>query len=161
MRVIPYLIYLLLVGMNQVIFRDLTSVYGGTIDGAALTVLLVSIYKSEETSAWYGFFCGLVAFADFTGIIGWYALATAALGVAGYHIRNRLNLDSLYTRILLVLGGVFVYNLAVLVIGGGYGFLHRLWANALPTAVYTSIVATVFFLFKDGRITFRKLRSIF
>lgn len=161
MRIIPYLIYLLLVGLNQVIFRDLVSIYGAAIDVTALTVLLVAIYKSEETSAWYGFFCGIVAFADFAGILGWYALVTAGLGVVGYHVRNRLNLDSLYTRILLVFGGVLVYNVVVLIIGGGYGFLHQVWSNALPTAVYTTMVAVLFFLFKDGRITFRKLRSIF
>jgi len=160
-RVLPYLIYLLLLAGHVVIFRELTSIWGATINLAAFMVLAVSLYKSELIAAWFGLAVGILLAAQSPQLMGWHAVSLAALGVLGYHVKDQLNLDSLYTRLLFILGGVFLHSIAEIIITGGGQILYRLGTNALPSAVYTVVVAIVFFLFKDGVITYRKFKSIF
>ena len=161
MRVVPYLLYLLLLAAHVVIFRDLTSIWGATVNLAAFMVLAVSLYKTELIAAWFGLATGIVLAALTPEAMGWHAAGLALLGVAGYHVKEKLNLDSIYTRLLFVLGGVFVHNVVEIIIAGGGEFAYRLGTNALPSAVYTIVIAVVFFLFKDGVITYRKFKSIF
>ena len=161
MRVIPYLIYLLLLAAHVVILGDLTAIYGVTLNLAALMVLAVALYKTELIAGWFGLCAGIVLSAATPALMGWHALALMAVGVGGYHVKERLNLDSVYTRLLFMLGGVFVHNVLVMVIDGGGSIFLRLGTNALPSAVYTVVVAYLYFVFKDGVITYRKFRSIF
>jgi hypothetical protein len=49
-RLIPYLLYLLLVGLHQVILKDVTMIYNATINLPAFLVLAIAIYKSEWRS---------------------------------------------------------------------------------------------------------------
>lgn len=161
MRVIPYLLYLLLLAAHVVITRDLTAIYGVTINLAALMVLVAALYKTELIAAWFGLALGIVLGAASPALLGWHALALVALGVFGYHVKERLNLDNMYTRLLFVLGGVFLHNVMELLINGGDALFLQLGTNALPSAVYTVVAAYLFFVFKDGVITYQKFRSIF
>jgi rod shape-determining protein MreD len=160
-RVFPYLIYLLLLAAHVVVTRDLTAVYGVTINLAALMVLITALYKSELIAAWFGLAAGIVLAAATPVLLGWHALALVAIGVFGFHVKERLNLDNVYTRLLFVLGGVFTHNVLLLLINGGDALFLQLGTNALPSAVYTVVLAYLFFVFKDGVITYRKFRSIF
>ena len=161
MRVIPYLIYFLLLAAHVVIFRDLTAIYGATINLAALMVLVAALYKTELIAGWFGLCVGIVLAAATPALLGWHAAALVIVGIGGYHVKERLNLDSVYPRLLFVLGGVFVHNVLVLLIDGGGALFLQLGTNALPSAVYTVGVAYLFFIFKDGVITYQKFRSIF
>jgi rod shape-determining protein MreD len=160
-RIIPFVLYLFLLAMHQVIWKDLTGMFGAAINLAAMMVILVAIYRTEMTAVWFGFVAGLVTVAGMPGSMGWQALTLAAIGLAAFHMRERLNLDSLNAKLLLVLGGVLVHNLLTLIIVGTDAFWYRLVVNALTGAVYTTVVAWLFFLFKEKRVTVRKIRSIF
>ena len=59
-RFIPFVLYLLLIAMYEVIWRDFTALYMIAINVPALLVVIVSIYKSELTAAWFGFLAGMV-----------------------------------------------------------------------------------------------------
>ena len=161
MRVIAYILYLLLIGMHVVIWRDVTSVWGVVINLPACLVLLVALYKEEVPVTWFGFLAGLVAAAGTPDRAGWYALLMAVLALAACFVRERLNLDSLKAKLLLVLGGVFVHNVAGLIISGTDGFFLLLATSALTGAVYTTLIAWLFFLFKEGKLTVEKVKSIF
>lgn len=161
MRVLPYLIYLLLLAAHIVIFRDLTAIWGATINLAAFMVLAVSLYKTELIAGWFGLAVGIVLAAMTPDQMGWHAAMLAGLGVGGYHVKEKLNLDSIYTRLLFILGGVFIHNVIEIVIAGGGEFLYRIGMNAVLSAVYTVVIAIVFFWFKDGVITYQKFKSIF
>jgi hypothetical protein len=85
----------------------------------------------------------------------------AFVGLTAFHVRERLNLDSLLAKLLLMFGGIFFHNIAVLIIDQAGGFLYLLGANALPGAVYTSLLALLFFGFKEGLFTYQRLKAIF
>ncbi len=160
-RIIPFVLYFLLLAMHQVIWKDLTGIFGAAINLAAMIVILIAIYRTEMTAVWFGFVAGLVAAAGIPGSMGWQALTLAGVGLAAYHMRERLNLDSLNAKLLLVLGGVLVHNVCTLIIVQTDAFWYRLVVNAVTGAVYTALVAWLFFLVKEKRITVRKIRSIF
>lgn len=160
-RLIPYLLYLLLIPMHQVIWKEVTGIYGATISLPVLLVLLLAVYKDELPVVWFGFFAGLMAGAGIPERFGWMALELALIGVAAYHVRERLNLDSIYSKLLMIFGGVLVSNLCWLVIIGADSFWYHVAIDAVPSTIYTTTVAWFFFLIKEGRITPQKIRSIF
>ena len=161
MRVIPYILYLFLVGVHTVFLRDLTSIYTADLNLAALIVLAVALYKNELAVAWLGFFVGLTLSAGSPGHMGWIALMYAALGLVAFRVRERLNLESPYAKLLLVFCGVFLVNVLTLPLAGGDAFIIRLLSTALTGAIYTTVVGYVFILFKEGVITIKKIKSIF
>lgn len=161
MRLIPYIIYLILIAMHQVFLQDLTSIAGVRIDLAALIVLAVALYKSEVITLWFGLTAGVVMAAATPDELGWQGLFMALVGVTAFHLREKLNLESFYSKILFMFGGLAVHTIGMTIIEGGDGILMRIWSNALPDAVYTTVVALIFLLFKDGVITYKKFKSIF
>ncbi len=162
MKLIPYILYLLLVAFYEVILRDLTSIYGVALGLPVLLVLAVAVYKSELSAIWFGFAVGLVTAATSRPeLSGWYALATAGLGSAAFHLRERLNLESLASKLLLVFGGALVYNVVMTVINRPDGFFFTLGTSVIPGALYTTVVAWVFFQFSEGRMTPQKMKAMF
>lgn len=160
-RVTPFILYLVLIAMHEVILREATAISTARIDLPGLLVLVVAMYKPELVSTWFGFAAGLVMAAGNPDLFGWHALTMAALGLAAFHVRERLNLESLYAKLVLIAGGILVHNTLSLLIIGGAGFLYLFRASALTGAVYTTVVAWVFFLFKEKKITYQKVRAIF
>lgn len=161
MKIIPYFIYLLLIAMFKVIFQDLTSIYGISINITALLVMTVAIYKSEMVSLWFGTIAGLVLSAGSPHLFGAYVLLTAALGITTYHTRQRLNLESLYSRLLLIFFGVILYSALILLVNSLDGFGYLFITNILPSAIYTTLIGWIFFLIKEDRITLFKIKALF
>jgi rod shape-determining protein MreD len=160
-RVVPYILYALLIAAWQVIFKDLTSIFGAAINLSAMVVLLVALFKSEVAAAWFGFVVGLVLAVGAPSIMGWHALFLALLGIVGYQVRERLNLEASYSKELFVLGGVLVHNIFLVLIETSTGVFHLIWSQALTGAVYTAVIAWLFFTIKEGRITRERVRSVF
>jgi cell shape-determining protein MreD len=162
MAIIPYLLYLLLIAFDAVILKDAIAIYGVTINMPVLVVLIVTLYKDDVPAVWFGFFAGLVAAAGGPpGQLGWQALIMAALAAVGSVVRERLNLDSLRARLLVILIGVLLHNLISLALSRSDGWLVYIFSYALAGAVYTSILAWLFFLVKEGRLTAEKIKAIF
>jgi rod shape-determining protein MreD len=160
-RLIPYLLYLLLIAMHEVIWREVTGLYFFALNIPAIVVVCVAIYKSETVAIWFGFFAGIVIAAPDPGTMGWQALVMSLIGGAIYHIREKLNLESIYSKLLLIVGAVLVHNLASVIISGTDRLFYMLWSYCLPSAAYSTLAAWVFFLFKERRITSQKVRSVF
>jgi rod shape-determining protein MreD len=160
-RALPYILYLFVIGLFDIVVGDIISVFGVTVNAAALTLLLVTLYKPEAVALWYGLAAGIVIGAQTPSDLGWYALGLAAVGLAGFQVRQRLNLDSFYSRLLFVLGGSVIVDLVLLSIRGLDSLANQILTFVLPTAVYTTVAAWIFLLFKDGIITYKKLKSIF
>lgn len=161
MSIIAYILYLLLIGFYMVILKDTVTIFGAVLNFPVAIVLLVALYKDEVPVTWFGFAAGLVVAAGLPAKIGWYALLMAVLALAACFARERLNLDSLKAKLLLVMVGVFVYNVAALIVNGTGGFLILLAGSAFTGAVYTTLVAGLFFLLKEGKLTAEKIKSIF
>lgn len=160
-RVLPFVLYLLLVGLHVVVLESATAIYTARINLAAMMVLAVAIYKPELVATWFGFAVGLVLAAGSTALVGWHALWLAGLGLVAYSAREKLNLDSLYAKLLLIVGGVFLHNILILFTNGAVDFWYQLAVVALPGAVYTAAPAWLFFLFKEGQITMARIKALF
>jgi cell shape-determining protein MreD len=161
MRLVPLLTYLLLIAFHQAILNDLTSIHGVAINAVALITLAVALYKDEFASLWFGMLAGLVSAVPTPAVMGWSSLVLAALGLLGYHVRGRLNLDSLAAKLWYMAGGLLAHNLAMLVMIGTTDFWFRLVTVALPGVVYTLVVAWIFFLFKDGRLSSSRVKAMY
>jgi rod shape-determining protein MreD len=161
-RSIPFILYLLLIALHEVFLRDITAIWTAKINLAALMVLVVAVYKPELVAIWFGFVAGLVLAGGSSDLLGWHTLWLAALGYVGFHTRAKLNLDSLYARLLLVLGGLLVHNILLLITSFlTVDFWYSLVTAALPGAIYTTLLAWLFFLIKEGRITWAKIKALF
>lgn len=160
-RALPFVLYLLLVGLHVVVIENATAIYTARINLAAMMVLTVAIYKPELVATWFGFAVGLVLGAGSTALLGWHALWLAGLGLVAYNAREKINLDSLYAKLLLIVGGVLLHNIMILLTTGAVDFWYQLAVDALPGAVYTAVPAWLFFLFKEGRITPAKIKALF
>jgi rod shape-determining protein MreD len=161
MRILPYILYAVLIAFHQVVLGDLVGIGEFTFNLSGLIVLLVALYKEEAVAIWFGFAAGIIMTAGEPQVMGWSCLTVALLSVAAFHIRQRLNLESLYSKLLVVFVGVVVLNLIRVLIGGGVGFLHLLWASIIPGAIYTTIFGWLFFLFKEKVVTWQRTRELF
>ncbi len=162
MTVIPYILYLLLVAAHVVILRDLTSIYAVPLNMPVLLVLLVALYKDDVKTTWFGFLAGLVMAAGGPpSLLGWQALIMASLALASCFVRIRINLDSLSAKLLFVFGGVTLHNLITLLLDGIDGFLYFLASSVLAGAIYTTVAAWLFFMFKERRLTVERVRALF
>lgn len=161
MKLIPYFVFFIIIGFHQVIFKDITSIYGINLNITAIIVLNIAIVKSELTATWFGFFAGLVLAANVPMNFGWHALAMAIIGLTAFHIREKLNLDSTRAKLLLMFGGILIHNIIVLLIDQPSGFFFLLLFSAIPGAIYSIILAALIFAIKDKRITFAKIKEIY
>ncbi len=160
-KYIPYLLYLWLIAMHQVFLADVTSIFGAKINLAVLIVLLIAMYKKEVTATWFGLLVGLIGFAGITEISAWQTLAMALIGLIAFHLKEKMNLDSLFARVSLIFGGVLVHNIILLLLEVNDNLFGSIIQYAITGAVYTTIIGTIFFLIKDGIFTFEKTKTIF
>lgn len=160
-KYLPYFIYFWLIAMHQVFLADVTSIYGAKINLAVLIVLLVAVYKTEITAVWFGLLVGIIGFAGVTEISAWHALVMALIGLIGFHLKEKMNLDSLFARVSFIFCGVLVHNIILLLLEINDGFLSSVVNYALTGAFYTTIIGMIFFLIKDDIFTFEKTKSIF
>ncbi len=162
MKVIPYLIYLVLIAFHVVILQTATDIYTASMNVPALVVMMVAIYKDDIPATWFGFVAGLVAFAGGPpSQLGLQGLIMAALALVACQIRDRMNLESLRAKLLLVIAGILVHNTAVLLVSRADGFLLNLVTYVLAGAVYTSVLAWMFFLVKERVLTIKRIKTIF
>jgi len=160
-RLIPYILYLLILAFHRVIAVGPTEIAGAWVDLAGLMVIAVAIYKSEDIAVWFGFWAGIVAFAGNPAELGWHALALAAVAMTAVRLRERLNLASMWSKLYLMFGGVLVHSLLIVLIMRPQRFFTEVWQVAPLVALYTTVVAWLFFLVKEGHLTWRRLKSIF
>lgn len=160
-RYIPYVLYALLLGLYEVILGDLTSIAGFKVNLLILIVAVVALHKSEIESAWAGFFLGLVGISMNPELLGWEALVVSFLAIAVFRSRQKLNMDSVWSRVAVVAGAALVFTSFQVMLESWSSLPRRLLEYVPPVVIYTSLVAWLFFLVKDGKITFKRFRRIF
>jgi len=161
MRVVPYIVYLFLLSFFEVILVEPLSIGAAHIALAPLMISLVAIYKSQTVAIWFG---AAVAFVVNTGApdaaaVGMIVAALIALG-ANY-FKSRLNLESLPAKIAVVGVGCLLFELARVTFLSTADVFYVYAVDSLPSTVYTSVVAYVFFLFKDRYISYARIREVF
>ncbi len=160
-KYLPYFFYMMLIGFHRVILADFTSVWGIEINLTALLVAALALYKSEIEVAWAAFALGLVSAASQPDLMGWHALGLVVISQAVSRSTKRLNLDSIWSRVGVIAAAVLVHNIFLALFEGMSGIFERITVHVLPGVIYTSFAAWLFFLIKDRKITFKKVREIF
>ena len=161
MSIIPYIFYLYLLGFHVTILSDITSIFGVTIDLAALMVCLIAIYKNELSALWFAIAAAIVAGAMKLEIMPWEMLFLGALALAVRHLSVRLNLDSTASKLLLLAGGLLFHRLALTLAISPADFFTLLYRYIIPSVIYTWCLGWLYFLYRDGRITWAKFKALF
>jgi rod shape-determining protein MreD len=159
MNIITYFFYLVLIAGFQVIGDPLTTFWGVSINLPVLIVLSLAWTKSELTATWFGFWAGLVMSAGTPQIMGWQALIMAILGWGTFHARERLNVDSLAARLSAMFAGILLHNALTLLVTQSEAFFYQLWRTALAGAVYTSLLAYLYFRFRETTPSGRRVKT--
>jgi rod shape-determining protein MreD len=164
MRIIPYILYLLLISFYQTIGIGLISIGPAHIQLTALIVLLVALRKEYLASLWFAMAAGLIYDAQDPGRLGAQMMILTLICMATSLAKERLNLESIQSRILLVLVGLVLYTIPETLLyttSGTTEFPLVLARVGLPSIVYTAAVATAIFLFQSGLWSWRKFRALF
>jgi len=161
MRILPYILYLFLFAFYRTILVDIIEISGVGIDMAALLVVLVAIYKSETVTLWFALCMGIMAGAQQFELMPWEILFLTGLAVFANEVSARVNLESKSSRLLIVAIFVFVHKIIVTLIIAYKDIVYLLWRDILPTLLYTSIAALIFFGIKDGNISWKKVKALF
>jgi len=164
MRYLPYLLYLLLIAFYRTNLIGLFSIGPIEIYLTALIVLLVALNKDYLVALWFSFAAGFIYDAPDPSHLGVHMIILILLSLAASYAKERLNLDSITSRLLLVLSGLFVYSLPYILIyatSGTSEFFRLLIQVAIPSALYTTALGWLYFMFQTGRLSYARLKSIF
>ena len=164
MRLVPYILYLLLISLFYTNLHDLTSIGPAQIQLVALLVFLVALNKKYLEALWFSFAAGIVFDAQDPAHLGAHALVLALLSMGTSFARERFNLDSLKGRILLVMSGLLIYSVPATLLyttSGSDEFPKSLLRVGLPSVAYTTTLAAIFFLFQSGQWSYQKIKSLF
>lgn len=160
MRFIPYLLYLFLIAFYRTILADFLSIGPVEILLVALIVILVALSEDYLTSLWFGFAAGLVYDAPDPSHFGVHMVLLSFLGVLMVRAKERFNLESRIGRVLLIAAGLMVYSVPyTLIYNSGVGDLSRLLLrSAIPSVLYTSLIAWIFFVIKSNALSRNKIK---
>jgi hypothetical protein len=160
-KYLPYLIYLTIIAGHHTLTSDITSIFGASINLAGIMVILVAVFKTEMAAIWFGFAAGLVVGTGQVPDMGWHTMSLALLGMASYHVKESMNIESLYSRVAVLLCGLIAHNLFMALALNSGDFIHLTWSWAIPGAIYSSLVAWLILMIRDGSLSPRSFRSIF
>lgn len=161
MTVIGYILYLVLISFHEVIFRDATSIQGVSINLPAIIVFSVALHRSESETAWFAFFAAIVMSAGTPLMMGWNAIVFVTLSLVIFHAREQLNLDSMVTKLALLITGVLVHNFLSIAITQPSDFWYQLWRIGLPGTVYTGAVAYLVYVALFNGMPRRRRRTAY
>ena len=161
MRLIPYILYLFLLAFHLTILRDITHIYGAYIDLAVLMVALVALYKSEMTAFWFALCVAIISGTLRLDLLPWEMIILIIPALIVNQISARINLESLTSRMILVAGFLLVHQGVLALIVSGGDFFLLLYKSILPTIIYSLIIGWFIFQILDGRITWKKTKTLF
>ena len=164
MRFVPYIIYLLAIACFRTLLIDLTAIGRAQILFTALVVLMVTLGKAYLPALWFAWVAGLVYDAPDPSHMGVHMLVLAILSIGTSYAKERLNLDSIKSLMVLLTAGLVVYSVPATLIyatSGSEGFFYLFLTTALPSVAYTAAIGWLFFMVRFGHLSWTKIKSIF
>jgi len=163
-RVVPYVLYLLALAFFRTNLAGLVSIGPAQVDFAALLVLLVALNKREVETLWFAFAAGLVYDAPDPSRLGVQMLILTLLAALMLQVKERFNLESVGSRMVLIVAGLLIYSVPYTMVyatSGFSDFFRVMLVVAIPSTVYTAVFGWLFFMLQSGRLTYAKIKSIF
>lgn len=160
MRAIGYVLYLVLIAFHEVIFRGATSIAGCTIDLTAIIVFSVALYRSEGETVWFALIAAMVMSAGTPLSMGYHVLTLLIISIVIFQAREQLNVESMVTRLAMLVVGVFLHSVIVLALLRPSDFFYQLWRFALPGTIYTGAIAYLIYTLIVARFSGSRGRSM-
>lgn len=164
MRGIPYILYLLLIAFYRTNLIGLFSIGEIHINLTALIVLLVALNKEYTTALWFAVAAGIVYDAPDPSHLGVHMIILSVISVVTSEVKERLNLDSIMSRVLLLTTGLLLYSIPQTLIyatSGASEFFRLMLSAAVPSTIYTAAFGWLFFMIQIGRLSYAKLKAMF
>ncbi|MEE9441546.1 MAG: rod shape-determining protein MreD [candidate division Zixibacteria bacterium] len=164
MRYIPFVIYLLLIGLYRTLLVDFLTIGGAQLYLTALIVIVLSLNKNYLTALWFGFAAGIVFDALNPSYLGVQIIILSLIGIGTAQAKERFNLESLKSLIFLVALGLAIFSIPYTLIYATSGiseFGGVFLRSTIPSIFYTLVAAWLYFMIHSGRISFKKLKSLF
>lgn len=160
-RLLPYVLYLYLIAFHQSLVGDLFAIWGVDIATGALAIMLVAVYKPQTVAVWFGAAVAvLISTGDSIGAAITMVIA-AALAVGAEYFKSRLNLESMTARLSVVFVGCLVFETTTAILFSGTGLVYSWFRFTVPSVVYTTLWALLFFMVKDGIISRSRFSKLF
>lgn len=161
MRIIPYIFYLFLLALHLILIKDITTIYGASIDLTVLMITLVALYKSETATLWFAFCAGIIAGSIRLDLMPWEMLSLVIPALSVNQIGTRINLESVTSRLILMAGFLLIHQSIVTLVISSSDFPTLIYKAILPGTIYTLIIGGIIFQTIDGRITWKRIKTLF
>lgn len=161
MKIIPYILYLFLIAFYATIVADIISIFDVTVDLLIIIVVMVAFYKGEAEALWFGFAAGIVAGATHLNHMPWEIFIVSLTALAVNQIGGRINLESVVSKILVLGCCAMVHGIVMTLTVSTSEFFFVLVRYILPGSFYTLVIGSIFFLIKDGYISWSKIKAMF
>ncbi|MEZ5358789.1 MAG: rod shape-determining protein MreD [Candidatus Zixiibacteriota bacterium] len=163
-RFIPYILYLYLIACFRTLLVEPLSIGNIQLYLTPLIVMLVALHKDHITALWFGFAAGIVYDAVDPAHMGVQIVILSAIGIITAQAKDRFNLESLKSLILLLSVGLIAFAIphTLIYTTSGVSEFGRLFLQVtLPGVVYTAFIGWLFFMIKTGRISYKKFKELF
>ncbi len=160
MRIILYIFYLYILAFYNTILGDMISIYGVTIDLAGLLVILIAIYRGETTALWFAIGTAVITSTQRLDLMPWEMFSLCAVAVTAKQIGTRINLDSIPSRLIIIISLLLVHNIVITLAISSDEFVYVLYRYMLPGAGYTLLLGWLLLLIGDGLISVRKVKVL-
>jgi cell shape-determining protein MreD len=161
MKIIPYILYLLLLACYNTVLSEIISIYGVAVNLAVLMVALVALNKSEPVALWFAIAAGIVAGSVRLDLMPWQVMILGLAAITVNHIGRRVNLDAILSRLLILAGVILIHTLIFAILVTPDNIPYLIYRIVLPSTLYTLIIGWLFFLIKDGHLTWAKIKALF
>lgn len=148
-----FLLFILIV--FQSFFSDVVSIKGIRLDLAIFVLVYVGLSRGPAQGAIFGFLIGLLLDILTPERLGLGALIKSLVGFTVGNFKDRLFLESPYSKGAIVFLGVLLNDLFYLPLSGGvtpFTFQTILYYS-LPSALYTSVVGILIFVILERRFS--------
>jgi rod shape-determining protein MreD len=164
LRLVPYVLYLFLIAFFRLSLSDFLSIGPAKIFLTILLVELIALNKDYFVSMWFGCAAGLVYDAQDPTHLGVHMIVLSFIGLATAQVKDRLNLESMRSKLILIMMAVSLYSIPYVLVyetSGTSQFFLIMIRMAIPSIIYTTIVGGLFFMFQSGQLSYEKLKTIF
>ncbi len=158
MKYLAYFFLLVTTVVLQIVLEDLISIKGVSPDFCLVAIGFIAMAESRLSTTLLGFVIGFVIDALGSGMWGLNVLTKTVAGFMFGSIFNKLTVHHTFQPAFVIFSVALFHNiLLTLVLDVGTAHLGRdLLAYPLPSALYTFVIAQVFFSFLPGS-TWRSL----
>lgn len=142
-RIAKFIVLAYFVAFSQTILANLTAIQGIVPNYGIIIILLIALRKDYQIAFPAIFMCALIIDALTPELLGIGTIIRFGIGVVAYQLRRSLNIQQLFSRLYLVAGAEFVYQLLYQLVANKFDISsvgQIYWEVSLPTMVYTTIV---------------------